>query len=67
MSQSENRPGPENEIKKPSLLSQLVPYLFTALILVFVFTMLSSNVMDERHELKGNDWTELTSRVGGNL
>jgi hypothetical protein len=48
------------EIRKPSFLSQAIPYLFTAGILVWVFTGLSSNVMDERHTLSGSHWYELT-------
>ena len=46
-------------IKKPSVLSQALPYLFTAVILIWVFTGLSSNVVDERHILKEGHWNEL--------
>ena len=49
-------------IKKPSLLSQVLPYLFTAAILFWVFTGLSSNVVDERHTLAGSVWSELAGR-----
>ncbi|HUT53814.1 MAG TPA: lysylphosphatidylglycerol synthase domain-containing protein [bacterium] len=59
MGQVENQPGPDAEVKKPSLASQLVPYVFTAVILVYVFTGLSSNVVDERYEFSGTEWTEL--------
>jgi len=47
------------EFKKPSLVSQALPYLFTAAILIWVFTGLSSNVLDERHILSGEQWYEL--------
>jgi Lysylphosphatidylglycerol synthase TM region len=49
----------EEEIKKPSVLSQLIPYTFAVAILVFVFTGLSTNVRDERHVLIGNEWSEM--------
>ena len=47
------------EFKKPSLVSQAIPYLFTAAILIWVFAGLSSNVLDERHTLSGTQWYEL--------
>ena len=49
----------EETIRKPSLLSQIVPYLFTGAILIYVFTGLSSNVVDERHTLSGTEWSAL--------
>lgn len=49
----------EEQIKKPSVLSQVLPYLFTAAILAWVFTGLSSSVVDERHVLSGNEWIAL--------
>lgn len=59
--QEENHQG--QKVKKPSLTSQALPYLFTVGILVYVFTGLSSNVMDERHTLRGRVWSEL--KAGG--
>jgi hypothetical protein len=60
----EHLPDPEKRddlpLRKPSFLSQAVPYLFTAAILIWVFTGLSSNVLDERHTLSGTAWVELT-------
>ena len=51
---------PESQqIKRPSLFSQLLPYLFTAGILFYVFAGLSSNVVDERHRLIGDEWSVL--------
>ena len=57
---SENTSPPP--IKKPSWVSQLVPYLFTSLILVWVFTGMSSNVLDDPYALKGKEWSELKHR-----
>ena len=51
----------QQKVKKPSMLSQALPYLFTVGILVYVFTGLSSNVVDERHTLRGGTWSELRS------
>jgi hypothetical protein len=59
--QKNNAAAPSGQIKKPSIVSQLVPYIFTAAILVYVFTGLSSNVVDERYEFSGSEWTELNS------
>jgi len=54
--------GQNKDIKKPSLISQLIPWAVAAAILAYVFTSLSSNVVDERHALSGREWTELDSR-----
>ncbi len=54
----EGKPESE-EPKKPSIISQLIPYVFTAAILAYVFTGLSSSVVDERHSLKGTEWSDL--------
>lgn len=54
-------------VRRPSFLSQALPYLFTAAILLWVFTGLTSNVVDERHTLSGSRWSELAGagvRVG---
>lgn len=51
----------EPQFKKPPLISQLLPYVFAAGILVWVFTGLSSSVVDERHRLAGEQWVELDS------
>jgi len=61
-----DKPAPEKpqeeDVKKPSLLSQAVPYLFTFAILFYVFTGLSSNVVDERHHLSGSTWSHLKQK-----
>ncbi len=53
----------EQEIKKPSIFNQVLPYVFTAAILAWVFTGLSSNVVDERHTFNGKQW-ETLNRAG---
>jgi len=60
--QTKNGNNGAQEVKKPSLLSQVLPYLFTAAILIWVFTGLSSNVVDERHRLSRAKWSELEHR-----
>jgi len=52
-------PDSEPALRKPSLLSQALPYLFTGAILIWVFTGLSSNVVDERHALTERRWIDL--------
>src|SRR3990172_13198812 len=62
MNPTDNGGKPADQIKKPSIGSQLVPYIFTAAILVYVFTGLSSKVVDERYTLTATEGTELKSR-----
>ena len=50
---------PEAEPKKPSIISQLIPYVFAIAILAYVFTGLSSSVVDEKHTITGDEWTAL--------
>ncbi len=59
MADEKNGSAGGGEVKKPSLLSQALPYLFTAAILVWVFTGLKSNVINEPHELTRGEWTAL--------
>lgn len=59
MNDGANREPADEQLKKPSVLSQLLPYLFTVAILIWVFNGLSSNVVDERHELSGTKWSGL--------
>ena len=51
----------EPEFKKPPLIGQLIPYVFAAAILVWVFTGLSSNVV-EKVRLVGNQQVELKGK-----
>ena len=54
-----NNGQPAPPLKKPSLVSQLIPYFFAAGILAWVFTGLSSNVVGERCRLQGREWSAL--------
>lgn len=60
MSETDRPTSQTSEPARPGLLKQLIPFAFAVGILVWVFTGLSANVMDESHRL----FEQAPSRLG---